>query len=150
MVKEIFLCGHFVGLVVGLLTLVYTNSDLASQYSKLSSEEFREQFPDNDGSIIFILGWQYFGCFCICYYSFPSFGEVGDNNLYLATFLIGGGLSILHGIVEIISFVSMRNFSRGGSATYLVDDSIRRFGWSRIGAVILLALLGTLLSIVLG
>ncbi len=73
--------------------------------------------------------------------TFPILWSIGDDHLYLASFALSGGLAVCHGIIEVLTNVSMRNFSRGGAATYIMDDSIKRLGWMRIGLVLFFGLI---------
>lgn len=129
-----------VGVIMGLLTLFIPPLFWPRAVPQLSDQAFVEQYPDKRWIYYVHFALPLFWVFLYLIVIAPVLWRIGDEHLYLISFTIGGGLAIGHGIVEILTNVSTRNFSRGGPATYLVHDSIRRLGWMRVGLVLFLGL----------
>ncbi len=107
---------------------------------RLSWNELASQYPDKKWVSYIHFGLPIF--WLLLYMAlFPLFWNISDKNLYLVTFPIGGGWAIGHGILEILTTVSMKNIYRFSPETYVVDKSIRRLGWLRIGSVIILGII---------
>jgi hypothetical protein len=126
----------FFGTVVGLLTLFVPTLFWPRKVPRLPSRNFMKQYPDKKWLYYVHLSLPILWILLYLLIILPLLWQIGDEQLYLVSFAIGGGLAAVHGIIEILSSVSMRNFSRGGPATYLVDDAVKRLGWIRLGSVL--------------
>ena len=126
------------GICFGMLTIFIPALLWLKDAIKLTSEDFVTQYPDKKWVRYVHMGLPVFWILLYLLILFPLLFKT--ESVYLISFSIGGGVAVGHGIIEIISCVSMRNLSRFGSGVYVVDHSIRRLGWLRIGAVILLGL----------
>lgn len=129
------------GLIIGLLTLWLPYLFWPRTVPRFASQDFIQKYPDKRRIYYLHFTLPIVWLFLYITVIVPILLAIGDDYLYLVSFGLGGGLAIGHGIIEILAGVSMRNFSRGGSATYLVDDSIKRLGWMRVGIVFLLGLI---------
>ena len=131
----------FMGIIVGLLILLIPPLFWPQQVSRLSSQDFVQAHPTKKWIYYLHVGLPVVWVLLYAVFLFLMLWPIGDRQLYFVSFLVGGGLAVVHGMVEILTSVSMRNFSRGGPATYLVDDSVRRLGWIRLGLVLSFGLL---------
>lgn len=141
--------GMLLGLVIGLLTLFGPSLLWPREIPKLTSQVFRKLYPDKKWVYYIHIGLPIIWILLYLFIIAPVLWENGDKYLYLISFFLGGGLAFGHGTIEIISRVSMRNFSRGGQAIYVVDESIRRLGSLRIGFVIFSGLIPLIFVILL-
>ena len=132
--------GSLLGFIFGMLTLFVPSLFWPKEIPRLPSQLFFNQYPDKKWLYYIHFGLPFFWIILYLIVISPVLWRIGDDTLYLLSFMLGGGLAVGHGIIEIISHVSMRNFSRGGQAIYVSDVSIRRFGLIRIGFVLLLGL----------
>lgn len=123
------------GVVAGLLTLFIPTLFWPRNVPRLSGPAFMQKYPDKKWVNFLHAGLPFVWVLLYGLVVFPFLWRIGDPHLYLVSFTIGSGLATAHGIIEIQTSVSIRNFSRGGKSTYLVDKSVRRLGWIRIGFV---------------
>ena len=128
----------FLGLILGLITLFVPAIFWPQHAPRLSGPEFIQQYPDKKWAYYFHISLPIVWILLYLVVISPLIWRIGENALYLMSFIIGGGLSLAHGIIEIGTSVSMRNFSRGGPAQYVVNESIKRLGWIRIGLVLVM------------
>ncbi len=132
---------------MGLLSLFLPPLFWSSEIPRLASHDFVQQYPDKKRvyylHTVLPIVWLLFYVIILS----PLLFNIGDK-LYFVSFGLGGGLAVGHGLIEILTNVSMRNFSRGGQAIYLVDDSIRRIGWIRMGVVFFSGLIPLIFIIV--
>jgi hypothetical protein len=136
------------GVILGFITLFVPVLFWPKDIPRLSGQEFIQQYPSKKWVYYLHLGLPIAWLLLYLVAISPLLWAIGDNSLYLISFVIVGGLSFAHGIIEISTAVSMRNFSRGGPAQYIVDESIKRLGWIRIGLVFVLGLVPMLFIIV--
>jgi hypothetical protein len=129
------------GLIMGFLTLFVPTLLWPQTIPRLSTKDFVQQYPEKRWLSILHTGLPVFWVLLFAIAIFPILWRIGDRHLYLVSFTAVGGLSVAHGIIEIYTAVSMRNFSRGGPATFLVDDSVKRLGLVRLGLVLFLGLI---------
>jgi hypothetical protein len=130
----------FVGIVVGLLTLLIPPLFWPQQAARLSSQDFVQAYPAKKWMYYLHVGLPVIWVLLYAVILFPILWQIGDRQLYFVSFLAGGGLAVVHSIIEILTSVSMRNFSRGGPATSLVDDAVKQLGWIRLGLVLFFGL----------
>ena len=126
------------GVILGFVTLFVPFLFWPEDTPRLSGLDFIQQYPGKKWVYYLHIGLPIAWLLLYLVVISPLLWAIGENSLYLMTFVIGGGLSVAHGTIEISTSVSMRNFSRGGPAQYIVDESIRRLGWMRVVFVLVL------------
>jgi hypothetical protein len=126
----------FLGIVIGVSILLIPPLFWPQSVSRLSSQEFIRVYPTKKWIYYLYVSSPVIWVLLYAVFLVPTLGSVGNKQVYFVSFLVGGGLAVVHGIVEILTSTSMRNFSRGGSATYAVDDAVKRLGWVRLGLVL--------------
>ncbi|MBE2222154.1 MAG: hypothetical protein IAF02_11465 [Anaerolineae bacterium] len=132
------------GAIIGFL---FTNFPRLIQYpnvDKYSPEEFVQSFPE----VKWIKGFLtnvpllWFVFYGFLFVILPQILE-GPVLLFSITFWFLGGISLIDGFFEIISYISpLRSISmnRGGSSRFLgmaLGDSVRRYGVIRTGLILI-------------
>ena len=136
------------GVALGFVTLFVPVLFWPEDTPRLPGQDFIEQYPGKKWVYYLHMGLPIAWLLLYLVAISPLLWVIGDNSPYLLSFVIVGGLAFVHGIIEISTSVSMRNFSRGGPAQFVVDESIKKLGWIRIGLVFVLGLVPVLLIIV--